>query len=113
VRDRGVEFTQNVEDHGYGLVAGCSTKAWYEGLKVNAQNDCRRQPSGDTESCLARADVTGLRAKPGKASQAPNEHPDHAGSFGARSSHRGPKTPRRPASISTTTSKARTSSPSW
>ena len=34
--------------------AGCSTKAWYEGMKVNAQNDCRRQPSRDSESCLAR-----------------------------------------------------------
>ena len=34
--------------------AGCSTKAWYEGMKVNAQNDCRRQPSGVSESCLAR-----------------------------------------------------------
>ena len=35
--------------------AGCSTKAWYDGLKAAAENDCRlRQPPGETEKCLAR-----------------------------------------------------------
>lgn len=36
---------------------GCSTKAWYEGMKLNAQNECRRQPPGDSESCLARVNT--------------------------------------------------------
>ena len=37
------------------LQAGCSTKAWYDGLKATAENECRvRQPPGETERCLAR-----------------------------------------------------------
>ena len=34
--------------------AGCSTNAWYEGMKFSAQNDCRRRPPGEVESCLSR-----------------------------------------------------------
>ena len=37
--------------------AGCSTKAWYEGLRFSAQNECRRQPPGETESCLGRVNA--------------------------------------------------------
>lgn len=40
---------------GSVVTAGCSTKAWYDGLKAAADNDCRlRQPPGETEKCLAR-----------------------------------------------------------
>jgi hypothetical protein len=39
---------------GFLALTGCSTQSWYEGLKLSAQNECRRQPSGDVESCLAR-----------------------------------------------------------
>ena len=41
------------------LVAGggCSTKAWYEGVRFSAQNECRRQPPGETESCLSRVNT--------------------------------------------------------
>lgn len=35
-------------------LSGCSTQAWYEGMKMHAENECRRQPSGDTDGCLAR-----------------------------------------------------------
>jgi len=38
-------------------VAGCSTKAWYEGMRLGAQNDCRRQPSGEAEQCLSRVNT--------------------------------------------------------
>jgi hypothetical protein len=34
--------------------SACSTQAWYEGGKVYAENECRRQRSGDTDACLAR-----------------------------------------------------------
>jgi hypothetical protein len=33
---------------------GCTTQAWYEATKVGARNECRRQPSGDSETCLSR-----------------------------------------------------------
>ncbi len=36
------------------MLAGCTNQAWYEGLKLSAQNECRRQPPGELESCLAR-----------------------------------------------------------
>jgi hypothetical protein len=39
------------------VLTGCSTQAWYEGMKLSAQNECRRQPSGDLESCLARVNT--------------------------------------------------------
>ena len=42
---------------GVLVLTGCSTQAWYEGLKLSAQNECRRQPSGDIESCLARVNT--------------------------------------------------------
>ena len=35
-------------------LAGCSMKAWYEGMKFSAQNECLRQPPGESESCLRR-----------------------------------------------------------
>ena len=35
-------------------IAGCSTKAWYGGMKFAAENECRRQPPGEIEACLAR-----------------------------------------------------------
>jgi hypothetical protein len=38
-------------------IVGCSTKAWYEGMKIRAQNDCRRLPPGEVESCLARVNT--------------------------------------------------------
>ena len=37
--------------------AGCSTKAWYEGMKFSAQNECRRQPLAESERCLARVNT--------------------------------------------------------
>ena len=33
---------------------GCTTQAWYEAAKVGARNECRRQPSGESETCLSR-----------------------------------------------------------
>jgi len=33
---------------------GCSMKAWYGGVKFAAENDCRRQPPGEIDGCLAR-----------------------------------------------------------
>jgi hypothetical protein len=40
-----------------GAAAGCSTQAWYEGMKFNARNECNRQPPGETESCLRRVNT--------------------------------------------------------
>ncbi|MBK7474184.1 MAG: hypothetical protein IPO58_00270 [Betaproteobacteria bacterium] len=34
--------------------AGCTTAAWYEGMKRSAENECRRQPADESERCLAR-----------------------------------------------------------
>lgn len=36
------------------LIAGCTTQAWYEGMKQGAENDCNKQPPGAREQCLAR-----------------------------------------------------------
>ncbi len=33
---------------------GCTTRAWYDGMRIGAENDCRRQPPGEQESCLSR-----------------------------------------------------------
>ena len=35
-------------------LAACSTQAWYEGMRLSAENECRRQLSGDVDGCLAR-----------------------------------------------------------
>ncbi|MDZ4074857.1 MAG: hypothetical protein U1E04_08930 [Hylemonella sp.] len=36
------------------LLAGCSTRAWYEGARASAENECRRQPPGAYEDCMRR-----------------------------------------------------------
>ena len=33
---------------------GCTTAAWYEGMKRSAESECRRQPADESERCLAR-----------------------------------------------------------
>ena len=38
---------------GMGL-GGCSTRAWYEGMKLSAENECQKQPPGAREDCLAK-----------------------------------------------------------
>jgi len=38
-------------------VAGCSTRAWYEGMKLGAQNECLRQPPSERDGCLSRANT--------------------------------------------------------
>jgi hypothetical protein len=35
-------------------LAGCSSRAWYEGLRTSAENECRRLPPGGYEDCMAR-----------------------------------------------------------
>jgi hypothetical protein len=37
-----------------GSITGCSMQAWYGGVKFAAENDCRRQPPGEIDGCLAR-----------------------------------------------------------
>ncbi len=36
------------------LLTGCSTQAWYEGLRMGAQNQCARQPPGADSACRDR-----------------------------------------------------------
>ncbi len=36
------------------LLAGCSTRAWYEGARASAESECRRQPPGAYEDCMRR-----------------------------------------------------------
>jgi hypothetical protein len=36
------------------VLAGCSTRAWYEGARASAENECRRQPPGAYEDCMRR-----------------------------------------------------------
>lgn len=35
-------------------LAGCSTRAWYEGARASAESECRRQPPGAYEDCMRR-----------------------------------------------------------
>jgi len=35
-------------------LAGCSTRAWYEGTRASAESECRRQPPGAYEDCMRR-----------------------------------------------------------
>lgn len=34
--------------------AGCTSQAWYESARVSAEAQCRRQPAGAYEACMAR-----------------------------------------------------------
>lgn len=36
------------------LTAGCSTEAWYEGMKRRAQLECDHRPYGERADCRAR-----------------------------------------------------------
>lgn len=36
------------------LLAGCTTQAWYEGMKQKAINDCNSLAPGERETCLAK-----------------------------------------------------------
>ncbi len=36
------------------LTAGCTTEAWYEGMRRSAENECRMQGGSSPEECLAR-----------------------------------------------------------
>lgn len=33
---------------------GCTNKAWYEGVKEGAKNNCRSQPPGEVDACLEK-----------------------------------------------------------
>jgi hypothetical protein len=33
---------------------GCTTQAWYEGVKINAQNSCANQPPAAYQDCRSR-----------------------------------------------------------
>lgn len=33
-------------------LAGCTTEAWYEGVKQSAANRCESQPPGERQRCL-------------------------------------------------------------
>jgi hypothetical protein len=33
---------------------GCTTRAWYEGARASAENECRKLPPGAYEDCMAR-----------------------------------------------------------
>lgn len=35
-------------------IIGCTTEAWYEGMKRSAENECRQLPQGESENCLSR-----------------------------------------------------------
>ncbi len=35
-------------------LSACSTRSWYEGMKMGAENECQKQPPGAREDCLAR-----------------------------------------------------------
>jgi hypothetical protein len=62
--DRQPGQTRRVTVHRILLIAlsvfatasgtGCSLKAWYGGMQFATENQCRRQPPGEVESCLAR-----------------------------------------------------------
>ncbi len=33
-------------------IAGCTSQAWYEGAKMGAENNCRKQPPSEIDRCL-------------------------------------------------------------
>lgn len=35
-------------------IVACSNKAWYEGMKEGARNNCLSQPAGESEACLQK-----------------------------------------------------------
>jgi hypothetical protein len=35
-------------------LGGCTTGAWYEGMKRGAENECYKQPPGASQECLER-----------------------------------------------------------
>ena len=36
----------------FAITMGCTRQAWYEGAKMGAENNCRRQPASEAERCL-------------------------------------------------------------
>ncbi|MBF4987820.1 hypothetical protein [Methylophilus sp. 14] len=34
--------------------SACTNKAWYEGVKEGARNNCRGQPASEVDACLER-----------------------------------------------------------
>ena len=39
------------------LMSGCSTQAWYEGMKQGAVNNCEKQAPGARDECLNRVNT--------------------------------------------------------
>jgi len=35
-------------------LGGCSSRSWYEGMKLSAENECQKQPPGAREDCLLK-----------------------------------------------------------
>lgn len=36
------------------IAVGCTTQAWYDAAKLNAESECAKQPPGANEECRAR-----------------------------------------------------------
>ena len=36
------------------LLSGCTTEAWYEGVKKGGENQCRQSSPADPEHCVSR-----------------------------------------------------------
>jgi hypothetical protein len=36
------------------LLGGCTTQAWYEGMKISAESECNKQPPGAIAECVSR-----------------------------------------------------------
>ena len=41
------------------LLSGCSTEAWYEGVRRGAESQCRQTNPADPEPCLSRLNTKG------------------------------------------------------
>ena len=39
---------------GAALLTGCTSRAWYEGMRTSAENECRKLPSGAYDDCMGR-----------------------------------------------------------
>lgn len=35
-------------------VSACTNKAWYDGVKEGARNNCRSQPPGEVDACMEK-----------------------------------------------------------
>ncbi len=52
-------------------LGGCSTRSWFEGMKLSAENECQKQPPGAREDCLLKLNTMSYEAYEKERARAP------------------------------------------